>query len=344
MRGSPDRSSLPLLVALVAACGSPPAAPAGDLPALDGAPPPDLVLDHLRPNDLPPPPPPPGDCAGFAPVATSFTLTLTHDGRQRTAYVRVPQSYDAKQPVGLVFNFHGYGSNAGQQAAYTDMPRAASAAGLVAVHPEGVAYLGVQGWNAGECCGPNSALKIDDVGYVAVLLVELAKKICIDPRRVYAAGMSNGAFFSYRLACELWDRIAAIGPVSGSSTIKPCTPKRPVPVYHFHGTNDSIVPYKGSPLLGWPGAMESAKIWAAIDGCDVGAPKEIFKQGDVTCLAWSGCASAAEVRLCTVTDGGHTWPGGLDVPIPWLGYMTQNISATDELLQFFKSHPIPLPP
>ena len=71
----------------------------------------------------------------------------------------------------------------------------------------------------------------------------------MDPRRVYAAGMSNGAMMSYRLACERADRFAAIGPVAGLMAEKlaaSCAPSQPVAVLSFVGTEDPLVPFQGA--------------------------------------------------------------------------------------------------
>ena len=57
--------------------------------------------------------------------------------------------------------------------------------------------------------------------------------------------MSNGGMMCYRLAAELSDRIAAIAPVAGTMAIAEAKPNRPVPVMHFHGTADRIVPFAG---------------------------------------------------------------------------------------------------
>jgi len=43
--------------------------------------------------------------------------------------------------------------------------------------------------------------------------------------------------------------------------------------------------------------------------------------------------------LCTIDQGGHTWPGGL--PIPALGKTSADISATDTMVDFFEAHPMP---
>ena len=46
---------------------------------------------------------------------------------------------------------------------------------------------------------------VDDLGFVDAMLDELEQRFCIDADRVYSTGYSNGAFFSYRLACERSD-------------------------------------------------------------------------------------------------------------------------------------------
>ena len=47
----------------------------------------------------------------------------------------------------------------------------------------------------------------------------------------------------------------------------------------------------------------------------------------------------SEVILCTIANGGHTWPGGL--PIAGLGFTALDLSATDEMWKFFVRHPMP---
>jgi polyhydroxybutyrate depolymerase len=117
-----------------------------------------------------------------------------------------------------------------------------------------------------------------------------------------------------------------------------CAPARPIPVEHFHGTADTLVPYGGSTLLGFPSVADSVAGWVARDGCTSG-PVDTFVQGDSRCQTYGGCAGGAEVTLCTVTDGGHTWPGGM--PVPLLGKTTTDLSATDAMWDFFVRHPLP---
>jgi polyhydroxybutyrate depolymerase len=103
-------------------------------------------------------------------------------------------------------------------------------------------------FNGGNCCGQAAATGVDDVEFTRRLLDELAAVVTIDPKRVFATGMSNGGIMAYRLASELSDRIAAIAPVSGPMGTKTCAPRRPVSVIHFHGTDDRNRFFLGTPL------------------------------------------------------------------------------------------------
>ena len=338
-------AALPAALVL-GACADDPAPPLRDAAAAVDQKLPDSVaaVDRLVGFDAADlaPPPKPADCSGYAKLSGDLTIKLTHGGQQRVAYAHLPKGYDGTKPVGVVLNFHGYGSNATQQALYSGMNGAAYYMGMVAVHPQGKAGpLGTRGWNAGVCCGSNSLAKTDDVGFVAALISRLSAKICIDPKRIHATGMSNGAFLAYRLACELSDRIASIAPVAGVNTISSCKPKRPMPVLHFHGTADLYVAYNGNKLLDWPGAAASVKQLATHNGCNTGTVKEVYKKGEVLCEAYQSCKQQAEARLCKISNGGHTWPGALDLPVPWLGKKTRDIKATDAMLDFFKAHPMP---
>ena len=263
-------------------------------------------------------------------------------GVTRTALLNVPQTYDSSSPTSLVLNFHGFGSAGWQQEILSRMSDAAEQRGIIVVYPDGIA----SSWNAGDCCGTAWSNSVDDVGFARDLIEQLEAEYCIDPQRVYATGMSNGGFMSYRLACELSDRIAAIAPVAGVLGLSPalCRPSRPVPVLHFHGTADALVPYRGgSPLVGTLGSWfrsveETLTFWRAQNVCS--ARGEVFFQnGDASCTRFKDCAGFLQTGLCTIDQGGHTWPGG--VPIPLAGKTSTSIDATEAMLDFFAAHHLP---
>jgi polyhydroxybutyrate depolymerase len=112
-------------------------------------------------------------------------------------------------------------------------------------------------------------------------------------------------------------------------------------VFQFHGTADALVPYDGNASAGIPSVLDTLVGWAARSGCEA-IPRVTSTKGDVTCVTFAGCRASAEVNLCTVLGGGHTWPGGL--PVPWLGPTTTDIAATDVMWDFFLRHPMPVDP
>jgi polyhydroxybutyrate depolymerase len=296
-------------------------------------------------------------CSGLTLGPGDHSFTLEHQGRTRFYAVHLPTGYDATKPTPTVLNFHGYSSNEVEQAVVSKMTREADTQGFIAVYPRGLNYPEVtftqpdggpsddtRSWNAGGCCGPSQIFGVDDVGFVDALLADLSAKACLDARRIFATGLSNGGFFSYRLACERSGLIAAIAPVAGMEAAPSCNPSRPVPVLHFHGTADKVISYDGGtiPFGGpYPPAPESVARWAPRNGC-TGPVTVTYQQGDTTCHTHTGCTpESAQATLCTVTGGGHTWPSGFYPPGEDYGYTTLDIDATRYSWQFFQARPRP---
>jgi len=258
---------------------------------------------------------------------------LSHDDLDRELLVYVPSSYDHETPMPMVFAFHGYSNSTMQQEEWSMLSTKAEEAGFILVYPRGVGSPSA--WNAGDCCGDGVA---DDVGFVSAMIDFLEAELCVDLQRVYATGYSNGGFLSHRLACELSDRIAAVASVAGVMGIDDCSPGRPMPVLHMHGTSDFVVPYDGSMFSGFESVAETFAGWAERNGC-TGEAELSYENGDVTCELHGECDAGVEVELCTIEGGGHTWPGGAD--IPFAGVTTQDLSANDRLWEFFVAHPLP---
>lgn len=298
---------------------APPDATSSDAALADGA------TDATAPGDGAS-----GGACGFVGLpAGDHTVMIDWDDRTRTFHVHVPPSYDGSTAVPVMLNFHGYTSNAGQQIALSGMNDKSDEEGFIAVHGEG--WGSAQSWNGGQCCGAAMEENLDDVGLVRAIIDDLASRACIDRERIYATGMSNGGFLSHRLACEAGDVIAAIAPVAGVLGIpeEDCTPPRAVPVMHFHGTNDTLVPYGGSSFSGFPSVPDTMMGWAERNGCTAG-PDETYDMGNSHCETWSGCTGGVSVTLCTVEGGGHWWPGGPS--------SSADIDATDAMWEFLSGY------
>lgn len=285
--------------------------------------------------------PVPPTCSGKTAGAGDLTLPLTSGGYARTSLLHVPSSYDPTKAAMLVFDFHGFSSDAAQEVLLTHLNTVADARGFVVAHPYGLG----NGWNAGDCCTEGQPANVDDVQFVKDLLALVASRWCIDPARVYATGMSNGGFLSHRLACAMSDVFAAVAPVAGVLGIPEdaCRPARAVPVLHFHGTADPVVPYDGGPAakllppIVFRSVDETIWHWRSTDAC-VGAPRVTYAKGDATCVRWSDCHGGADVEQCTIEGGGHTWPGGL--PVPLLGKTSADLDASERMIDFFEAHPL----
>src|SRR5690606_1575024 len=217
--------------------------------------------------------------------------------------------------------------NGSQQAFFADMNPTADAENFLVVYPEGTVNAdGRRAWNAGGCCTDH---EVDDVGFVRAMLDDLDTRLCIDPTRRFATGMSNGGLMSFRLGCEASDQFAAIAPVAGVLlALGACNPSRPVPLWQIHGTIDELVPFDG--------ARDSAEEWAAINGC-ASATETSYQNGVVTCETWA-CPTAAEVEFCTCEGVNHCWPGQLFCVDP---PSTDDIDSTATIWAFFAAHPMP---
>ena len=289
--------------------------------------------------------PTPASCGGkLGEKGSGISIEVGSGGRKRTALVHVPDKYDPNVGAMLVLNFHGFLSAGWQEALLSRMSQESDQRGFIVAYPEGVAAS----WNAGACCGTAWTDSVDDVKFVRDLLDALEARWCIDKRRIYATGMSNGGFLSHRLACELSDRIAAVSPVAGVLGLEPnaCNPGRPVPILDFHGTADPVVPFKGGtplvPQLGvglvFRSVDETLEFWHKKNGCSA-FESVFFANGDTQCVRWNDCQGGVLTALCRVDNGGHTWPGG--VAIPLVGKTSNDISATATMLDFFEAHPMP---
>jgi polyhydroxybutyrate depolymerase len=262
-----------------------------------------------------------------------YVETIVSGGQTRQYRLHVPPSYQPGQAWPLVISLHGFNSNGTQQERFSKMSVKADQAEFIAAYPEGLGNP--QAWYFGP-----GAQGVADLDFMRNLIHHLESQLSIDPARIFATGISNGAEMTNRLGCELSDQVAAIAPVSGGyPRAEACRPVRPVPVVSFHGTADKLLPYEG---LGQGQLMlpvrEWAAGWAAQNGCS-STPAVTFQRGQVAGETWGNCQAGADVVLYTVAGGGHSWPGS-DIA-PESGITTQDINATDVIWDFFAAHPKP---
>lgn len=266
--------------------------------------------------------------------------SLQHDGIEREFILNIPASYDGNEAMPVIFNFHGFGSNANQQMFYGDFRPIAESEGIILVHPEGTLIDDQGHWNVGFSANDSEA---DDIGFTEAMIEYLIENYNIDETRIYATGMSNGGFMSYLLACQLGDRFAAIASVTGSmtpETFENCQPTHPTPIMEIHGTNDETVPYDGA-IFTMP-IDDVMSYWVNFNNCDA-TPEQVEVEdvngsdgNTASYFIYSDCDNNITTELFRINNGSHTWPGAIFV-FPGTNL---DINASQEIWNFFSKYDI----
>ena len=296
------------------------------------------------------------DCISVPIGISEFALAA--GGAEHDVRVYVPTTYDGSSELPLVMNFHGFGSDGDQQAAFTAYEELAEEEGFVVVHPTAVpSSTDEQGRNAWETLSTDDPAK-DDVAFANELLDLLIEEYCVDETRVYATGMSGGGLFTSQLVCEMADRLAAAVSVAGIHFPASCDPVEAVPFMVIHGTDDPTVPFDGD-LTGtrfetepFAASLFSTPIpdqfgqFAAVMGCDPDAQR-LQISTDVFTTTYTGCDDDVPLVFHEVVGGGHAWPSSplaepdspfVDQLTELQGYTTFDIDATADAWAFFEQH------
>jgi polyhydroxybutyrate depolymerase len=236
-----------------------------------------------------------------APVSGSTTLTLSSAGLRRSALVHVPPNLPAGRRVPLLLALHGYRGSGPQMQSYSGLSTIADAHGFVVAYPSSYGTY----WNSTA-----SAALPNDVEFLRTLIAALERRICVDPARVFATGVSNGGGMVALIGCVLSAQIAAIAPVAGGyGEQPPCHPTHPVSVLEIHGTADQVVNYFGESGRRTRGGLPAfVGAWARRDRC---RPSPISRAiaTRTTLFKFGGCAAGVVVEHIRIRGGRHQWPG-----------------------------------
>lgn len=290
-----------------------------------------------------------GDYPAGLRMATYLEITglPKQAGMARQYKVHVPPSYSPSVPTPVVFCFHGLAQDAvlfcvdgANLAAKSDQ------AGFILVMPNGYS----NSWNAGTCCGDAAAQKLDEIAFVRAIFAEISTHLNLDLSRVYATGLSNGGYMSYRLACEASDLFVAVAPGAGAigsaeigggtstdSDITACNASG-ISVLDIHGTEDGLIAYDRQ--------KPSLERIAQQNGCALTTrpADQPVSMGDTTCVSYEGCPAGVDVTGCSVMGGGHVWFGssncgtGVDSACAFVGANSKDIANTAVIWEFFRRH------
>lgn len=239
-------------------------------------------------------------------AAEPSRMTWTINGETREALVFAPSAPPAGK-VPLVLAFHGHGGNMRGAAGWMRFQAAWPEA--VVVYPQGLPTKtkidprGVRpGWQREPGQNGDRDLKLVDA-----ILATMRQKFPVDESRIYAAGFSNGAFFSYLLWSTRGAAFAAFGVCAGLVTADP-PPAEPRPIIHIGGENDAIVHLSDQ--------KETIRTVLRWNGCPAGG--EPCGNG---CTLYASSKGAPVVTM--IHPGGHVFPA-------WAG---------ERIARFFRAHP-----
>lgn len=262
--------------------------------------------------------------AGVVAGATS-SRTVVVDGSKHSYLLHVPAGYDKDGPAPLVLNFHGFMSNPETQNSASGFVGISDREGFILATPDG----GI-GWRFVE------SARDANTAFVRELVASLRADLCVDPKRIYAAGKSQGGFMSSWLGCKAPELFAAVAAVSGM--YEPPVGCAPIPLIEFHGSADSTVPFGGGHILvlgNFPGAVAVMDEWARVNGCE-GSPQIEQVTPHVRRATYQDCKAATVQYL---TDAGHTWPGS---PVKEGDKTTPaDLPASQLIWEFFKANTKP---
>ncbi|MEY2470285.1 MAG: polyhydroxybutyrate depolymerase [Actinomycetota bacterium] len=227
-------------------------------------------------------------------TGTSVTRTLAG----RSYLLHVPANLTGAS-VPLLLGLHGYGEPTTLEESQSGWSTYADAHDFIVAYPAGLArfpYIPSWDW----------AKDSIDVAFLRSVVADIAATYCVDPARVHASGISNGALMALRLACDAPDLFASIHAHAGGDPIIPsptawtgsaCTPSRPIGLAITQAIADPLSPY--------PAGLLTRNNWLARDGCPSTGTSEPGVL--IEAITYKPCAAGVEV-LWRVYPQSHHWP------------------------------------
>lgn len=255
-------------------------------------------------------------------------FSLNHDLITRYYYISYPDDINSYDPPGLIINMHGFGGNAESQRSYSQMDVFAHPRNMAVVYPQGqVNAWGYTAWNIGTFWDQSN---IDDVGFISLMIDQIGNDFEINLDKVYACGMSNGGYMAYELACELEDKIAAFGSVTGNFMLntsegQTCDFTREIPIVHFHGTADDVVDYYPPTFDQALSVSESIDFWSDYNNLDLESAYNLNENVEI--YTYYNQESTTEFMHYRIYGGGHVWFGN-----NW------GFNTSEELVNFFLNY------
>ena len=244
------------------------------------------------------------------------SISIEHDGINRTFWVETPLSYSSNHKYPVVVYFHVFGSSG----TGTSMLEMINNENFIGIYPDGIN----NSWNSGVISYDENQSQADDYGFTIKMIDWIKTNTRIDENRIFAFGQSAGAMFLYEQVVSRQHDFAAIAIVMGnyfdcdlsSVKIERCIderpilyPNQPVSILHIHGQMDNLVPFNGGPA----GQSDDLYVKSVYDTittisgsslCNFEPRIDTFSNG-VTRYKYYGCNNFREIVVYAVYSAGH---------------------------------------
>jgi poly(3-hydroxybutyrate) depolymerase len=306
--------------------------------------------------------------------------TVRVGGQDREFAVHVPQSWDGKTALPVLYYFNGmHPDGKHEPETFTGLSDRADRQNFAVVYMRG-SNPGTQTYNNGQRVFANDA---DESAYLNAVHNVIAGQLPLDESRQGLAGFSQGGSEAYSLAAtNHW--VSSVQSVEGYMTGSETPLTRPISEQNIHALRDPIIPHNGTNQVCEQANREMLEGFQimSLSGEDyinpratlhalecvierngnniesqsrivenyraaigaAGEPRVTVGNNDTT-RVYTNTATGAEVRQVVLNTGTHGWAGSNDHSgdIPVIGVPNERYSASDSIAEFFMSHPL-VPP
>ena len=231
---------------------------------------------------------------------------MQYDNETREYLIYIPENYNSNSSIPILFAFHGFGGYSQYFINTADFRNLADQFNFIAVYPQGLICQDGTTWNTNPPGGDNKCSQ-DDIGFFAALLNQISVDYNIDSSKVYLTGFSNGADFTYSMACYQSDLIKAISPVSGLMPMdnsNECNPNHATSLMIVNGTNDDSRPFSG--ITGYMMSVdETVSYWSQYNNTDSSPQTNVV--GQIENYTYLNGDNNTIVDLFKIVNGDHYW-------------------------------------
>jgi poly(3-hydroxybutyrate) depolymerase len=224
------------------------------------------------------------------------------DGVDRGFALRLPDDYDSSHPYPLIFGFHAYthtaalvdsGGTNGYEMAHFGLQKLSNN-GAIFVAPDGID----NGW-------ANSQGR--DLKFVDEMVALIENNYCVDKKRLFANGFSQGGGMTHALACARANVFRGVAIYNGALLSGCEGGTEAIPYWIMAGLTD------GTVMVDQAASLRDKFVTS--NGCTVPAAEPprppspssagYLNPGGHVCTDYSGCTSGFPLRWC-VHQSGHT--------------------------------------